>query len=221
MPNYVLGLDPGQAHDPTALALVEYDDAEEPIYRIRGLHRFPLNTPYTHLPKAFEPRLGKEPLAKHTNLAVDATGVGAAVVDNFRDQLRATPLFAITITSGYTVTGDNRNPHVPKEDLISTTSVLLEQNRLRIAASMRHTQNLVDELIDYRRTTTPRGNETYAAASGKHDDLVLALSLALWTAENRRPPARRYRIGNPNRLGVNLPSVDDMLDQAHRQKFGW
>jgi hypothetical protein len=37
----------------------------------------------------------------------------------------------------------------------------------------------------------------------------------------RRPPARRYRIGKPNRLGVNLPSVDDMLDQAHRQKFGW
>ena len=86
---------------------------------------------------------------------------------------------------------------------------------------MRDTQKLIDELLDYRRSTTLRGNDTYAAASGKHDDLVLALSLALWTAENRRPPARYYPPGNPNRLGVELPSVDDMLDQAHRRNFGW
>ena len=30
-----------------------------------------------------------------------------------------------------------------------------------------------------------RGTDTYAAAAGSHDDLVLALSLALWTAEHR------------------------------------
>src|SRR5262249_48005839 len=159
-----------------------------PIYRIRGLHRFPLQTPYTHIPKALEPRLTREPLAARTSLAIDATGVGAPVVDTFRDQLPAVRSYAITITSGSTVPGDHHNPHVPKEDLISTTSILLEKGRLRIAANMRNTQTLIDELLAFRRATTPRGRDTYGAANGDHDDLVLALSLALWTAANRRPP---------------------------------
>lgn len=221
MAHYVLGLDPGQSHDPTALALIEYDNQNDPVYRLRALHRFPLNTPYTHLPKALEPRLRTEPLAKHTNLAVDATGVGAAVVENFRDQLLATPLFAITITSGSTVTGDPRNPHVPKEDLISTTSVVLEQGRLRIAATMRDTQPLIDELLDYRRNTTPRGNDTYAAATGKHDDLVLALSLALWTAENRSPPPRHHGISVARIAGDGISSIDEILKREHRRNFGF
>ncbi|HEY2209216.1 MAG TPA: hypothetical protein VGH26_07980, partial [Gaiellaceae bacterium] len=78
--------------------------------------------------------------------------------------------------------------------------------RLRIAANMKDTEALLDELLAYRRTTNERGYDTYSAPSGSHDDLVLALSLALWTAENRNPATHRYQISNPARL--RLPTID-------------
>jgi Terminase RNaseH-like domain len=221
MPYYALGLDPGKANDPTALALVEYDTTDNPVYRLRSLHRFPIGTPYTQLPTALENRLAAQPLAGRTNIAVDATGVGAPVIDHFRDTIATRSIYGITITSGTTVTGTGKDPHVPKRDLISTTSVILEQRRLRIAENMADTDALTDELLAYRRTTTDRGNDTYAAASGTHDDLVLALSLALWTAENRRPPPRQYRSNMAALREVQLPTVDDMLAEGHRRLYNW
>lgn len=187
-PLHLIGIDLGQAHDPTALALIEWEHTAEPSYRVRGLHRLPLGTPYTEIPRALARRLTREPLKSHVALAIDATGVGAPVVDLFREQLPNVNIFAITITGGTSVTGTHKDPHVPKRDLIGTSSVIFEQQRIRIAASMRHAETLRDELLAYRRSTTDRGTDTYAAASGSHDDLVLALSLALWTAE--RHPVR-------------------------------
>ena len=152
---------------------------------MRGLHRFPLGTPYTELPGALKVRLAEEPLVGRVALAIDATGVGAPVIDQFRKELPNIPLYAITITGGTAVTGIPSSPHVPKRDLISTASVIFEQRRICIAASMRDTETLTDELFSYRRITSDRGTPTYSGASGCHDDLVLALSLALWTAENK------------------------------------
>jgi hypothetical protein len=185
MPCYASGIDPGQSVDPTALALVEYDPGRKIVYRLVALHRFPLGTPYTQLPDDLASRVDEQPLRKHTLVAVDATGVGAPVLELFREQLPTVPVYGITITSGTTVTGKHTNPHVPKHDLIATASVILEQRRLQIAANMTETETLVDELLDYRRTTNERGIDSYAAVAGSHDDLVLALSLALWAAERR------------------------------------
>jgi hypothetical protein len=50
---------------------------------------------------------------------------------------------------------------------------------------MRETRNLVDVLLSYEHTLTEHGNDSYSSSAGQHDDLVLALSLALWLAENR------------------------------------
>jgi len=216
---YVLGLDPGQAADPTALALIELDQVQQPTYRLRGLHRFPLNTPYTELPLALEQRLREPPLANHTSLAIDATGVGAPVIDHFREQLPQIPLYAITITAGASVTGGHNDPHVPKRDLISITSVILEQRRLRVAENMRDTDALTDELLAYRRTTTDRGNDTYAAAAGSHDDLVLALSLALWTAEHK-PLARPYRHYRGLPQG-RIPTFEEIAMQGYKRLYNW
>ena len=221
MSYYVLGLDLGQTADRTALALLEYDYLQKPIYRLRGLHRFPLATPYTELAGALEHRLTNDPLRGRVNLAIDATGVGAAVTDHFRERLPTIPLYAITITGGANITGNHQNPHVPKQDLISTTSVILEQRRLHIAENMRETEALIDELAAFRRTMTEHGNTMYGAASGSHDDLVLALSLGLWTAENKYPPPRPYQSNINQLLRARLPSIAEMAAARHRQQFGW
>jgi hypothetical protein len=221
MASYVLGLDLGQSPDATALALLEYDDIQEPDYRLRGLYRFPRGTPYTNLSDPICRHICEVELRDRVNIAVDASGAGRPVVDYLREELYPVSMFAITITGGNETTGEHRKPNVPKRDLIGTTSLILEQRRLRIAENMMHTEALIDELLAYRRTISERGNDTYGAPSGSHDDLVLALSLALWTAENRRPAARHYPIGNPNTLDYRIPSIDDMLAQAQRRNFNF
>jgi hypothetical protein len=193
-PYYTLGLDLGRSQDPTALALIESHPGES-IFRLRGLHRFPLGTPNTELIALLERRLTTKPLAGRVRLAVDATGIGGAFVDLFHQKLPQIDLFAITITAGTAVGGDRKNPHVPKYDLIASTSVILETGRLRIANDMRETTTLRDELLSFRSTRTEHGNYTYGARSGQHDDLVLALSLALWLLQHRR-------LRNPNQRNI-------------------
>src|SRR5947209_2458022 len=121
---YVLGIDLGQSPDATALALLEYDFVQKPEYRLRGLYRFPRGTPYTDLGGPICEHLCQQELIGRVNLSVDATGPGRPVVDYLRDELHPVPLIAITITGGSDVTGGTRDPHVPKRDLISTTSLI-------------------------------------------------------------------------------------------------
>src|SRR3954466_1522014 len=206
MPHFVLGIDVGQSPDATAAALIEYEHSRQPDYALRALYQFPRGTPYSELAEPIGQRIDQAPLKGHINLALDASGPGGPVRDYLREQLHPTPIFAITITGGTDVTGDTRNPRVPKRDLISTTSLILEQRRLRIAANMKDTEAHLDELLSYRRTTNERGYDTYSAPSGSHDDLVLALSLALWTAENRNPATHRHQTTTPARL--RLPTID-------------
>jgi len=183
--DYVLGLDLGKENDPTALALIESDPSTSDL-RVRALDRYPLGTPLTSLPGLLKPRLTSPPLAGHVRLAVDASGLGGPIVDLLRQQLPAITLYAITITAGNNEGGNHKNPNVPKQDLIATTIVHLEQGLLCIANDMPETRTLRDELLSYRRTTTGHGNDTYGADTGQHDDLVIALSLALWLHKNRR-----------------------------------
>jgi hypothetical protein len=206
--NYILGIDVGQSSAPTALVVLEHAPTREPIYQLRALHRFPLGTPYTDLVNQITIRLKAEPLASRTRVAIDATGVGAPVVDLFRSQLPGVSLYAITITGGTNVTGTGAQPHIPKRDLISTTTVLLEQRRLRIATALTETQTLTDELLNYRRTTSDTGHDTYAPSTSQgHDDLLLALTLATWIGEHK--PTPRYH--TPTVPRGRLPGIDEIL----------
>ena len=70
---------------------------------------------------------------------------------------------------------------------------------------MRHTDTLIEELLTYRRITNEHGTETYTAPSGGHDDLVLALSLALWLTEQRPPSYINHSSGVVPR--GNIPGI--------------
>jgi hypothetical protein len=41
---------------------------------------------------------------------------------------------------------------------------------------------LADELKDFRRKVSEAGRATYSARTGAHDELVLAVAIALWFA---------------------------------------
>src|SRR5262245_45762639 len=80
---YMLGLDLGKSMDYTALSVLEvHGDAPEAAYHCRYLERFKLGVSYPHIVDRVRELCRREPLLTHKpRLAVDQTGVGAAVVD--------------------------------------------------------------------------------------------------------------------------------------------
>src|SRR5690606_9358153 len=83
--DFFSGLDLGQMQDFTALVVVERTRAADDPHRydVRHLHRWPLGTSYTRIADDVRGWFAGDPL-KGSTLVVDATGVGAAVVDSFR-----------------------------------------------------------------------------------------------------------------------------------------
>ena len=82
-PDFILGLDLGQASDPTALAIVERIEGpsvEESRLAVRYLKRWPLKTPYPQIVSDVADLVKQPPLSRPV-LVVDETGVGRAVVD--------------------------------------------------------------------------------------------------------------------------------------------
>jgi hypothetical protein len=198
--NYTIGLDLGKARDYSALVVVERleRDAGERVQNVYGenvsvliddfevvdIHRFPRGTPYPKIVDVVGRRLEEEPLKERTVLRLDATGLGAPVVDLFNAAYRDGRCGAywpqgITITSGQRAEGSN----VPKVTLISRAQVLLQEDRLHFAGQHPLIQTLRQELLDMRVKVAPSsGRDTYEALTeSAHDDLVVALCLAvLW-----------------------------------------
>jgi len=185
-PKYTLGLDLGQVKDYTALVILErHGEAEQAVYHARHLQRFPLGTPYPTIVAAVARMLQLPPLKDETpRLAVDETGVGAPVVDLFRQaQLNAT-LYPVHITGGSTINYDRGVEYVPKRVLVSVVQVALQTEKLKIASALPEAPTLVRELQDFQVKITDAANDTYGAwREGTHDDLVLAVALGLYVGK--------------------------------------
>jgi hypothetical protein len=120
-------------------------------------------------------------------LAVDQTGVGAAVVDLIRASHLRANLIPILIHGGDKATHDDpAGWRVPKRDLVGVVSVLLETGRLRIAARLPQAKTLFTELRFFRVTIDPAtAHDNYSAWRERdHDDLVLSAALALYVSES-------------------------------------
>jgi hypothetical protein len=94
----------------------------------------------------------------------------------------------VSINAGVTETLNEHGIwHVAKLLLVSTVQALLHDGRLQIQKDLPEAPILKLELEDFRATVTDSGRWTFGARSGAHDDLVLALALALWRASRRAP----------------------------------
>jgi hypothetical protein len=115
-------------------------------------------------------------------LAVDATGVGAPIVDMLRKASLGCEITAVTITSGDRETETAHGWNVPKRDLMTGLQLGLEEGEVRIAGRMKDLGSLIRELIDIRVT----GERIGADRVGQHDDLVIAVALAVWKARRKK-----------------------------------
>ena len=192
---HFVGLDLGQPHEFTALAVLERPLASSedllagcrPAYALRHLRRFPLGTPYPAVMQAVVSLLGSARLSDPT-LGVDQTGVGHAVVGMLAEALRgrvACLFFPMTLTAGHAVTGGDAGVlHVPKRELVGTLQVLLQTRRLRVARTLPDAVVLVQELENFRAKVTTAKKETLESwREGRHDDLILAVAVAAWLGE--------------------------------------
>src|SRR5262249_1702531 len=178
---YVVGVDLGQAHDPTAICVVRrLDDGPRPLFQVGHLERLPLNTSYPNIVSRVLQQLRRSPLAGKSELVIDFTGVGRPVFDLFI--WRGITPVGVTITAGDSVTNDGPCWRVPKLILVSRVQALLHDGRLKIHKALPDAPALVAELQDFRCEVSDNGHWMFNARSGKHDDLVLALAIALWRA---------------------------------------
>lgn len=207
--HYFVGLDLGQSQDFTAVCVVEraetvaeevdgatYERKIDIRYHVRHLQRLKLGTSYVQVVHHVKALTANPQLEGRSTLVVDATGVGAPVVDLLKSSALGCPLVPVMITSGDTEGQSNGVFRVPKRDLILGLQVLFQTQQLAIAERLPEASALMKELMNMRVKISQAGHDSYAAwREGTHDDLVLCVALACWRAKAKRR-------GN---LGVNRP----------------
>jgi hypothetical protein len=227
------GLDLGQVGDYTALAIVRrllcLSPAGLPKRSLRGdlifrfecvhLERYQLGTPYPAVVAAVKEMLSRPQLGDRPRLVIDATGVGRAVVDLFLNDRLSAIITPLTITAGDTVRTDSwhgvgtHGVWVPKNELVSAIRANLESGRLKVAKPLRLAETLKKELLDFRVRVTKAANETFTARDGAHDDLVLAVAMAVWLGGERRTHYERPSHAETLALDEEIQSERAALQQ--------
>ena len=158
--------------------------ASRSIFQVGHLERVPLGTPYPGIVAHVGRLLGKVPT--RTELVIDITGVGKPIFEMFT--YSGISPAGVLITAGTAETRDFAICGVPKLTLVSRLQALLHEGRLKIQRELAEAETLVRELQDFRVEYTAPGHLTFNARSGKHDDLVLALAIAVWRAHGGGMP---------------------------------
>lgn len=209
---FVAALDPGQISDPTALVIIEAHgtktkfvgegpDPETDIMTdltrwvdvmpvhcdVRHIERFQLGGLYRDNARVVAQRIAQLRMPRY--LALDRTGVGVAVIEHYQ----ALSPIGIMIHGGDQTRRDEHGIwYIPKRDLVSVPQLMFQNKQLRIAAGRpedvvyrQHAELLFKECMSFKMRINARtGHDTYEAwREGEHDDLVLALSIACWTAQ--------------------------------------
>jgi hypothetical protein len=159
-------VDVGQARDPTALAVVQ-------DFAVRWVERVPLGTVY---PLVADRIAAVARAAGDAPIAVDAGGVGRAVVDLLRER-GFTPI-AVTLHGGKAVRRTANGISIPRHAFFRPLEAAVEQNRLRVARGCPGSESLAHELLAARRSGVAAQLE--AKGSDHHGDLLVAIALAMW-----------------------------------------
>lgn len=202
---YFCGLDLGQSSDSTAIAVVrrqrwlktndvhsrdpDWIEEKPKVFQCGFLERIPLGTTYPAIVNYVAQLMQRPIWAGNIDLVIDQTGVGRPVVDMFTSA--GIPHIPVTITGGDSEARDGKQWRVPKMQLVSGVQALLHEGRLHVQKELSEAANLVKELQDFRVGFTATGHLTFNARSGAHDDLVLALALAVWRSRKKITQTRQ------------------------------
>ncbi len=206
--SYTVGVDLGQANDPTAVVVLETEatvrcfhvdwtsdirrQVERLEHRVRHAERLPLQLPYPEQVSYVRSLLMSPELPEGSELVIDMTGVGRPVFDLF--EAEGMRPVGIVITAGLEEVRDGRVHKVPKLLLVSRLQASLHSGELKFAVGLAEEQAFKTELSEFRMRHTEAGRLTFGAREGRHDDLVLALAIGLWRAQRRVKGAGELRM---------------------------
>lgn len=182
--SYYIGLDLGQVNDYSTFAIIQ--DLGDSRRAVVHLERYREEL-YPVIARRAAALLLEPKLYRQSELIVDATGVGPAVVDVLVEQgVRFIP---VKIHGG-----ENENErvevatgldtmYIPKANIIFSLLTCFQTDRLDIA-DLPLSPILVDELVNFQlKQSIATGHVTFSHREGEHDDLLLAAGLATWCAE--------------------------------------
>jgi hypothetical protein len=192
----ILGLDLGRRRNPSALVVLDqttlFTGRRDPAtleretvscLAVRHAQQIALGTPYHDIPGRIQRLLQTPNLPPAEALVLDATGVGAAVLEIFERAALRLPLVPILITSGHDVHSISGGGFsVPRHHLLDHLAVLFEAGGIKLASDLPLFTELSEEI-----------NRLHPDTRQDPDDLAFALALAAWYAARHQPrrPQRR------------------------------
>jgi hypothetical protein len=214
-----LGYDPAQSFDESALVLVESvrepiqvlqgDPLKAVDWRtlrqrlgpqqlyVRKIRRLPKHTPYPQQVEMVRTMIDNAArIGKRAELVIDITGVGLPIAQ----MMPASNLYPtrILITSGNEVTRANGDWRVPKKVLVGLLDSHLNNGELALPGLSKYgntaddleIKELKKQMQSFVAGYSANGSATYAASGQGKDDLVLALSYAVFALSERRGRSR-------------------------------
>ena len=192
-----MGIDLGQRRDFTAIIVDER--GPDDTHTIRGIERPRLGTSYPRIIKRVIEIRNK--IEKKTDspptIYVDATGVGLPVVQEFRE--KGIEVTAVSITGGESVTEERQEIHVGKLALISRLEVLLADGRISWNGRTPLGKKLTTELHRFQLKVSQSGSLSLEAEKSTHDDLVIALALAVFKKSSDHPSITIIDMDDPGK----------------------
>jgi hypothetical protein len=196
---FFVGLDLGQSQDHSALAVVERDEIcvgemdyatyERPRvrrFRMQFVERLALGTSYPTVVDRVRQVVRQRPLMGRCTLVMDATGVGAPVLDLLRLANLGCGIVPVNLTGGERESNSGGMWNVPKQVLISGLVVMLEKKDLALSMRVASARVLDQELAGMEARVSRSGHLSFGTwREGEHDDVVMAAALACWRARWR------------------------------------
>lgn len=160
-------------------------------------------------------------LKDNASLVVDATDVGAPLIDLF-EGAGLNPV-AVFIHGGDRVTQDGnnlRNWRVPKRGLVGCLQVILQSERFKVTSKLALGPILQAEMLKFRVKIDPaNAHDSYSAwREADHDDLVLSVALACGWGERE---ASKVIIGVPTKPLVRRYSTWSPIERILVIKIGY
>ncbi len=159
----------------------------------RLVTRLPLGTTYPDVVsylKNIDTQLAERTGGEDVFYVVDATGLGQPVVD-YLQELGRGKVKSVYITGGQEPHFDKHELHVPKPQLVSMLLMMMQTGRIHLPKQ--EAADLQEELHNFNLKVRTTGTlELGALRTGKHDDLVNALGIAVFYWQSRRVPIIRF-----------------------------
>jgi hypothetical protein len=202
-----VGVDLGQRRDHTAVVVLEdklvmtgrkcpttFANIVERRRQLHLMQRIGLGTEYHKVVRYLERLTGFGRLEKRAIwMAVDTTGVGLVVVEMLRRANLQGTLLPVVFTGGDATRYQGGFYSVPKGELMHGLGVLLDAGEMVVRPRVANWKEMLEEMLGMRREFFDGGVKWRSV--GKHDDLVMALALAVWSMRRHGLPLGKEALG--------------------------